>query len=75
MIPEYMKLKPIDFKPITNITPEMDAEIVRFAKELLPMVDEISRELEEIIKEEEEASGIKPCTEFAGAAAAASHPR
>jgi molecular chaperone GrpE (heat shock protein) len=54
MLPENRKLKPIDVTPFTEFTPEMAEEMARFAKEMLPVVDDLIRDVEIMSDGEEE---------------------
>ena len=48
MLREDEKLKHIDTTPFTNVTPEMEEEMVKFAKQILPVVDELIHDLEQM---------------------------
>jgi molecular chaperone GrpE (heat shock protein) len=54
MLEEGRKLKPIDITPFTEVTPEMAEEMTKFAEEMLPVVDELIRDLEIISDGEKE---------------------
>jgi hypothetical protein len=55
MIEEDKKLKPINAKPFTEVTPEMEAVMVTFAKGMLPVVDKLLSDIEKVSKEERKA--------------------
>jgi molecular chaperone GrpE (heat shock protein) len=54
MIDGEKKLKPIDITPFTEVTPEMAEEMGKFAEQMLPVVDELIRDIEIISNGEEE---------------------
>jgi hypothetical protein len=54
MLKKDKKLKLIDVTPFTKVTPEMAEEMSKFAEQMLPMVDELIRDIEIISKNEEE---------------------
>jgi molecular chaperone GrpE (heat shock protein) len=54
MLEERRKLRYIDTTPLTNITPEMAEEMSKFAEQMLPMVDDLIRDIETISDSKEE---------------------
>jgi molecular chaperone GrpE (heat shock protein) len=54
MLEERKKIKYIDTTPLTNVTPEMAEEMSKFAEQMLPMVDDLIRDIETISDSKEE---------------------